>query len=206
MKKLAVLGASGHGKVVADTAECCGWTQVDFYDDGWPEITVTGAWEVIGDGEALLASVEKYDGVLVAIGNNSIRQKKIIELELAGAELISLKHPQCSFSRYATLGKGSVVFAGAIVNVGASIGVGAIINSGCSVDHDCQLGEYVHISPGARLAGGVVVGDLTWVGVGAAVRQSLHIGSNVIVGAGAAVISDIPDNLTFVGVPARKLK
>jgi len=61
----------------------------------------------------------------------------------------------------------------------------------------------VHISPGARLAGGVCVGDLSWIGIGASVRQLVTIGARVVVGAGAAVVSDVPDDFTVVGVPAR---
>jgi len=48
MKRLAILGASGHGKVVADTAECCGWQAVEFFDDAWPQRQGNGAWLVVG--------------------------------------------------------------------------------------------------------------------------------------------------------------
>lgn len=203
MKRLAILGAGGHGKVVADTAECCGWQVVEFYDDAWPKRQNNGAWPVIGDTTALMASLTCYDGVLVAMGNNHIRQLKLIELQAAGARLFNLIHPASCVSRHARLGIGSVVFAGAVVNADSQIGQGAILNTGCSVDHDCMLGDAVHISPGARLAGGVWVGDLSWIGIGASVRQLVCIGSRVMVGAGAAVVSDVADGLEVVGVPAR---
>lgn len=203
MNRLAILGASGHGKVVADTAECCNWQVVEFFDDAWPERRSNGVWPVIGDMSALLASLMHFDGVLVAIGNNRIRQLKLIELLAADARLVSLIHPSASVSRHAHLGTGSVVFAGAVVNADSLIGQGAILNTGCSVDHDCRLGEAVHVSPGARLAGGVRVGDLSWIGIGASVRQLVCIGSGVMVGAGAAVVADVGDGLEVVGVPAR---
>lgn len=205
MKRLAILGASGHGKVVADTAECSNWQAVEFFDDAWPERQSNGAWSVIGDTTALLASLTRFDGVLVAIGNNRHRQRKLLELQAAGAPLCSLIHPSATVSRRAFLGVGSVVFAGAVVNVDVRIGQGAILNTGCSVDHDCLLGEAVHISPGARLAGGVKVGDLGWIGIGASVRQLVCIGRDVMVGAGAAVVDDVADGLMVAGVPARIL-
>lgn len=205
MKRLAILGASGHGKVVADTAECCNWQIIEFFDDAWPERQSNGAWPVIGDTTVLLSSLKRFDGVLVAIGNSRIRQVKLLELQAAGARLFSLIHPTASVSRYARLGTGSVVFAGAVVNADAQIGKGTILNTGCSVDHDCLLGEAVHVSPGARLAGGVQVGDLSWIGIGASVRQLVRIGSGVMVGAGAAVVADVADGLTVAGVPARTL-
>ncbi len=203
MKKLAILGASGHGKVVADTAECCGWQSIAFFDDAWPGCQHNGAWPVLGDTAALLRSLEQFDGVIVAIGNNGIRYSKQLELQAAGARLCSLIHPAATVSRYATLESGSVVFAGAVVNADARIGPGTIINTGSSIDHDCVIGAAVHVSPGARLAGGVVLGNLSWIGIGASVRQLVQIGEGVMVGAGAVVVADIADNLTVVGVPAR---
>lgn len=205
MRKMAILGASGHGKVVADTAECCGWQAIDFFDDAWPRVQQNGAWAVVGDTAALLERIEQFDGVMVAIGNNCIRYAKLQELQAAGARLCSLIHPAATLSRYAVLGEGSVVFAGAVINAYARIGLGAILNTGCSVDHDCELGNAVHISPGVRLAGGVTVGNLSWIGIGASVRQSVRLGAGVMVGAGAAVTADVDRDLTVVGVPARVL-
>jgi sugar O-acyltransferase (sialic acid O-acetyltransferase NeuD family) len=202
--RLAILGASGHGKVVADTAECCGW-QVEFFDDAWPQRQRNGAWPVAGDTARLLECLAQFDGVLVAIGNNRIRQAKLLELQAAGARLASLIHPSATLSRHARLGAGSVMFAGAVVNTDAQVGMGAILNTGCSVDHDCLLGDAVHVSPGARLAGGVKIGDLSWIGIGASVRQLVRIGSRVMVGAGATVVADVADDLTVAGVPARAL-
>ncbi len=59
MNRLAVLGASGHGKVVADTAECCGWRSVEFFDDAWPNLQTNGAWDVTGDTPSLLAQLNQ---------------------------------------------------------------------------------------------------------------------------------------------------
>jgi sugar O-acyltransferase (sialic acid O-acetyltransferase NeuD family) len=206
MKKLAILGASGHGKVVADTAECCGWQSVEFFDDAWPELQINGAWSVVGDTAALMGRLADFDGVVVAIGNNRIRHAKLLELRAEGAHLVTLVHPAATVSRYAVIGDGTVVFAGAVVNAGARIGTAAILNTSCSIDHDCLLDDAVHISPGARLAGGVQVGDLSWVGIGASVRQLISIGQRVVVGAGSAVVSDIPDDLTVAGVPAQRMR
>jgi len=203
MKRLAIVGAGGHGKVVADTAERCGWQLIEFFDDGWPRCGMNGVWPVIGDISMLINTLEEFDGVVVAIGDNRVRRSKIEELANAGARLVSLVHPSATISRHASVGIGSVVFAGVVVNPGACIGRGVILNTGCSIDHDCIVEDGVHISPGARLAGTVRVGSMSWIGIGACVRQSIHIGSDVTVGAGAAVINDIADSLLVVGVPAK---
>lgn len=204
--KLAILGASGHGKVVADTAECCGWQTVEFFDDAWPGLQKNGVWPVVGDTAALMRRLADFDGVLVAIGSNRIRHTKLLELRAAGACLVTLVHPAATVSRYAVIGEGAVVFAGVVVNAEARINLGGILNTGCSIDHDCLLGDAVHISPGARLAGGVQVGDLSWIGIGASVRQLVRIGERVMVGAGSAVVSDIPNDVTVAGVPAKRMR
>ncbi|AYG44002.1 acetyltransferase [Pseudomonas sp. Leaf58] len=203
MNRLAILGASGHGKVVADAAALCGWTHIDFFDDAWPERSVCGAWSIVGGSTQLLAAVDAYEGVVVAIGNNAIRRAKQQLLEQAGAVMATIIHPAAVVSKHARLGAGSVVFATAVINPFCEVGDGAILNTGCSVDHDCSLGAFVHVSPGARLAGQVQVGDESWVGIGACVRQLTSIGAHVTVGAGAVVVSTVADHLTVVGVPAR---
>lgn len=206
MKRLAILGASGHGKVVADTAECCGWPIVEFFDDAWPARQSNGSWAVTGDSAVLLARLLEFDSVVVAIGNNAMRQAKLIALQAANAHLATLIHPSATVSRYAVMGEGSVVFAGAVVNADARIGLGAILNSGCRVDHDCVLGDAVHISPGACLAGGVRVGEQSWIGIGACVRQMIQIGQRVMVGAGSVVVSNVPNDVTVAGVPAKRIR
>lgn len=206
MNRLAILGASGHGKVVADTAECCGWQSVEFFDDAWPGLQENDAWSVVGNTTALMGRLADFDGVLIGIGNNRIRQAKLLELQAAGARVVTLVHPAASVSRYAVIGEGTVVFAGAVVNAGTRINAGGILNTGSSIDHDCVLGYAVHISPGARLAGGVQVGDLSWIGIGASVCQQIQIGQQVMVGAGAAVICDVPNDVTVAGVPAKRMR
>lgn len=205
MSSLAILGAGGHGRVVADAAECAGeWRDIVFFDKAWPQQNQNGPWPIIGDETAFFKRANQFDQVLIAIGDNSIRLERLRQVP-ATATLATLVHPYATISRHADLGEGSVVFAGAVVNVGARVGRGSIINTGATVDHDCVLDDGVHISPGANLGGGVQVGRTTWVGIGASVKQYVHIGANVIVGAGAAVVDSFPDDVTVVGVPAQIL-
>jgi sugar O-acyltransferase (sialic acid O-acetyltransferase NeuD family) len=203
MRRLAILGASGHGKVVADTAEACGWQSVVFFDDAWLTRERNGVWPVEGNTTELLGRLSEFDAVLVAIGDNRIRLEKLAILKAAGACFTCLLHPAATVSRYATIEDGSVVFAGAVVNAYARIGMGCILNTGCSVDHDCVLHASVHVSPGAHIAGGVQVGEASWIGIGSCVRQSIRIGAGAIVAAGAVVVADVVDGATVAGVPAR---
>lgn len=202
---LAILGASGHGKVLADIAELTGWEKVVFFDDAWPEKTNNGPWKIVGNTQSLLSNVNKYSGVIVAIGNNKIRQQKLQQLDSVGAQLITLIHPSATVSKYTQIGPGSVVIAGAVINPDCVIGSGAIINTCSSVGHDCILGNAVHICPGVRLAGGTVIGDRAWVGVGSSVRQLIRVGADAVVGAGSVVVKNVNASTVVVGNPAKLL-
>lgn len=202
--QLAILGASGHGKVVAETAELLGYECV-FFDDTYPEKHSNEVWPVVGTSADLFERFSEFSGVVVAIGNNAIRAQKIAEIQKTGAVLPSLIHPKAIVSEYAEIGEGSVVFAGVVINAFVRVGAGAILNTSCTIDHDCLLGDAVHISPGAHLAGGVTVADYVWVGLGASIKQQADIAANALVGAGAVVLNDVAAGAVVVGNPAKPL-
>ena len=205
--RLAILGASGHGKVVGDIALMGSYSDIVFFDDLWPDKISIGNWSIICSTETLINSAIKYDAVIVGIGNNNSRMEKYdILTKVKSVSLVTLIHPSAVVSNFAQIGLGSVICAGAIVNVDSIIGDAVIVNTSATVDHDCRLANGVHISPGAHLSGGVHVGKNSWVGVGACVKQNVHIGSNVTIGAGAVVVSDINDGMVAFGNPARLIE
>lgn len=205
MKKLAILGASGHGKVVADIAASLGWAEIVFFDDAWPQKNSLGPWQVVGNTETLLLVGADCNACFVAIGDNAIRHQKQKLLRNHGAVLATLIHPRAVVSSYATLGVGTVVMAGVVINPFAQIGEACIVNTGAIIEHDCRLDHAVHISPRVALAGGVEVGYASWLGIGSCVKQLIKIGTHVMVGAGSVVVEDVPGNSVVVGVPARSL-
>lgn len=205
MQRLAILGASGHGKVAADIATQRGWETIVFYDDAWPDKTVLEGWSVEGTSGDLLQRLASYDAIFVAIGNNRARSRQLARLLDARAPLATLIHPAAILSPFATLGAGVMLVAGAIVNAFASLERGCIVNTGASVGHDCVLGECVHLAPGVNIGGATRIGDRSWIGIGSAVRQETRIGKDVTVGAGAVVIGPVEDGQTVVGIPARPL-
>jgi sugar O-acyltransferase (sialic acid O-acetyltransferase NeuD family) len=199
-KKLAIVGASGHGKVIADIAEQLGFT-VNFYDDAYPSKTHIEHWNINGTCADLVALNKNMD-VVVAIGNNEIRHQKITLLQKNCFNPITLIHPTAVVSQYAVIAEGTVVFAGAIINAFAQVGVGCIINTAAVIEHDCIIDDFAHICPNVALAGGVTVGSKSWVGIGSQVKQLITIGDNCLIGAGSTVVKNIPDNVTAYGSPA----
>lgn len=202
MKKCAILGASGHGKVVAEIAEMNGYRDVVFFDDRWPSLTSLERWVVVGNTDTLCQVAREFDLTVVAIGNNQVRLQKQQQLSKSGAVFSVLSHPTAVVSTYSSVAEGTVIMANAVLSSYCRVGMSCIINTGATVDHDCHLGDGVHISPGVNLAGGVIVGESSWVGIGSQVNQLIVIGRDAMVGSGSTVINNIPDNETVVGTPA----
>ena len=204
MKTLAILGASGHGRVVADAALTSGeWQQVCFFDDAYPALKHNGRFPVAGNSAALLTS---GFAAVVAIGDNQRRLEKQRWLQQVGHPLATVCHITAVISADAVIGEGSVVLAGAVVNAGAVVGTACIINSRAVVEHDCELSDAVHLSPGACIGGGCKVATGVWIGIGAAVRHLMTLGEFSIVGAGAAVVKPVLARQIVAGVPARLIK
>lgn len=205
MKKLLVIiGASGHGKVVADIAfKMKKWENITFLDDDADKKTVLG-FEVIGRTADAIKYREVAD-FIVAIGNNELREKIQEHLVSDGSSLVSLIHTNAVIGIDVEIGIGSVVMAGVVINSSSRVGKGCIINTSSSLDHDCLIQDYVHISPGARIAGNVRVGKATWIGIGCNVNNNISICRNCKIGAGSVVIQDIDKPGTFVGVPVRRV-
>lgn len=202
-KMLAVIGASGHGKVVADIAERNGYGTIVFLDDN-EELDACGKYRVVGRTKEAAAFAKRGYDVIVAIGNGRIRQRMQEELEAEGIVCPTMVHPMAVLAADVHLKSGTVVMAMAVVNAGSRIGKGCIINTCASVDHDCSIGDYVHVAVGAHLAGAVSAGRLTWIGAGAVVSNNISVCGDCMIGAGAAVVRDIEESGTYVGVPAKK--
>ncbi len=200
MKKLAIIGASGHGKVIADIARKNGYNELFFLDDN-DNVYECGGYPVIGKS----AEVVMIDcDVIIGIGNASVRKR--IQESVPDEKMITLIHPDAVVAEDVAIGVGTVVMAGAVINPGARIGKGCIINTCSSVDHDCIVGDYVHIAVGSHLCGTVSVGNGTWIGAGATVSNNVSICSNCMIGAGAVIVKNIDLAGTYIGVPARNMK
>ena len=202
-KDVIIIGAGGHAKVIADIIYKSGDNLIGFLDDN-----LANKGKEIYLGKKVLGTtkdIENYNKnyFIIGIGNNSIRKKINNENNL---KLYTAIHPSAIIAEDVKIGTGSVIMAGVVINPGTVIGKNCIINTCSSLDHDNLLEDYVHISPGAHLAGTVSVKEGTWICTGATIINNITIAQNNIIGAGSVVIKDInEENGTYVGVPVKKV-
>lgn len=200
MKSIVIIGASGHGKVVADIARKIGYDDILFLDDN-DKIKTCNGYKIAGKCSDY---INFNCDMFVAIGNAEIRKKIFSELKSNNKKIVTLIHPDAVIADGVIIGEGSVVMAGVVINPCVRTGEGCIINTCSSVDHDCVLADFVHVSVGAHLAGTVRIGECTWIGAGAVVSNNINITNNCMIGAGAVVVKDINDSGTYIGVPVKE--
>lgn len=198
-RRLHVIGAGGHAKVVVALAEALGWTIAGIFDDRPGPLPSVLGHDVVGSTRDMPDTPETL--AVIAIGGNSVRSKLAQQFQdVTWARLI---HPSAWVAPSSEILPGAVVMAGVIVQPDVMVGSHTIINTAASIDHDCQIGDFVHIAPGSHLAGNVTVNQGAFLGVGTCCIPGVTVGSWATVGAGSVVLKDLPDQVTAIGVPAR---
>jgi sugar O-acyltransferase (sialic acid O-acetyltransferase NeuD family) len=199
-RTVTIVGAGGHGKVVISTLLSCDYAVSHVLDDDPDKIgsSLLGV-PVVGPVAKYLDNLQQ--AAIQAIGDNKTRCA--LARKHRDVDWITVVHRHAYVDPTVELGAGTVVFAGAVIQSEARIGRHAIVNTGATIDHDCRIGDYCHIAPGAHLAGDVSVGEGSLIGVGSLVNPGLNIGAWSTTGAGGVVITDLPGNVTAVGIPAK---
>ncbi|NJL93381.1 MAG: acetyltransferase [Anaerolineae bacterium] len=201
---ILIIGAGGHGKVIAEALRRQGQVVLGFLDDA-PQLS---RQQVLG--LPVLGACQHWptlapEGLVIAIGSNTIRQR--LAQQLAAHPQVPpwtrVVHPAATLAEAVQVGPGSVCLAGSIVGVDVVLGAHVILNTGATIDHDCTIGDFAHLAPGVHLAGGVTVGSGALIGIGACVLPGCHIGEQATIGAGAVVTGDIPPGVVAKGIPAR---
>ena len=200
MNRLIIIGAGGHGRVVADNALKNGYTEISFIDDhavgdcvGFPIIGTFSEIEKLNDGKT---------DFIIGIGNNATR--KMIS-ERYDVHWVKLIHPSAQIGINVLIGVGTVVMAGVVVNACTTIGKHCIINTRAVVEHDNVIEDYVHVSPNATLGGTVRIGENSHIGIGSVIRNNTDVCADCVIGAGTVVVKDVVESGTYVGVPARRM-
>jgi len=195
-KKIAIIGAGGHGKVIGEIALLNQYDIIDFFDDKINQIKEF-PFNLCGSVNQLKENLNNYDVFFVAIGNNKLRYDKFTWLKKEKKNITSLIHPNSTVSQLSFIEAGVCVMANAVINPGTLVKEGAIINTSSTIDHDCLIEDYAHVSPNCSLSGNVSVGKFTHLGTGTSVHPGINIGHNVKTGIGAKVYQDILKDKIF---------
>lgn len=199
MKRVAVIGAGGHAKVVISAVRSAGDEVAVVFDDD-PSLQGSTVLGALVCGPIAMINTQAFDAAVIAIGVNKIREKIAKALKLPWATVIS---PAAWLDPSVNIGAGTVIFAGAIIQPDSIIGEHSIVNTGATIDHDCVIGDFVHIAPGVNLGGNVALEDGVFLGIGSAIIPGRRVGRWTTVGAGAIVLRDIGPQQIAYGVPAR---
>jgi sugar O-acyltransferase (sialic acid O-acetyltransferase NeuD family) len=204
-KEVVIIGYSGHGFVVADSAINRGLNLKHYAEISQSRYNPFNLNYLGFEGDEIFTGWDRDFEFTLGIGDNKLR-KKIGDLVISkNQKLINVIDNTANISNTVNIGNGVFISKSVCVNVLSEIGDYVILNTGCIVEHECKIGKASHIAPGAVLAGNVSVGDNTFIGANSVVRQGIKIGNNVIIGAGSVIVKDIGDNLKIVGNPGREL-
>ena len=201
-KRVIIIGAGGHSKVVADIVRENGDSVVGFLDDSYTEKREFYASYVIGR----VSDYTKYKNdceFIIAIGSNEVRKRISGELHCNWYTAI---HPSAVVSESAKIGEGTVVMANAVINADATVGKHCIINTATVVEHDCTVGDYSHLSPRSVVCGATSIGSHVWLGTGSTVVNVVSVCDGVTIGAGGVVVRSINEAGTYVGVPVMRIR
>ena len=213
MNPLIIVGAGGHAREVAqlvadiNQAQPGQWNLLGFVADLQAANRQPKALPAPLLGDLTCLARHPQAQLVVAIGNTAARREVVQRLRQMHPQLsfATLVHPRAWLAQRVVLGEGSVVFAGALINVDVCIGAHASLNLACTISHDCVLEDFVNLGPGAHLGGACTVGAGVDVGVGASVRPEISLAAACVIGAGAAVVKDAASACLLAGVPARPL-
>lgn len=205
-KALYILGYSGHALVAIDAALSNGYKINGYFDKNKAKTNPYRIKFLGSETEVNIKEIVNENAVFPVVGDNIIRKRLVKFIETNNLKQLTVIDASSLISNKAIIGKSTLIGARTIINSMVEIGQGSIINTGTIIEHECIIGNFSHIAPGSVLAGEVRVGDNVFIGANATIKQGISIGDNVIVGAGSVVLKDIPDEETWIGNPARKLR
>ena len=202
---LLLVGAGGHARACIDVIEQEGrFSIVGLIGVAHEVGTIVLGYPVIGDDEELPRLRQFCPNALITVGQIKTPAPRIhlfLKLEAIGYMFPVIISPHAYVSRHATLGAGTIVMHGAVVNAAAQIGRNCILNTLSLVEHDVMIGNHCHVSTSAAINSGVKIGDGTFIGSGSSVRQMLTIGDQCLIGMGQHVVANCPPGTQM---PSRK--
>ena len=200
---LLLIGAGGHALACIDVIEQCGQFQIAGLVGTREEMQTTRlGYPVIGTDEDLPRLLKKIPHACIAVGQLDSPDMRMALYSRAvdtGFNLPVIISPMAYVSHHATVGAGTIVMHGAVINAAGNVGLNCIINTRSLIEHGASVGDHCHVSTGAILNGNVVIGRGSFVGSGSVVREGVSIGTRCVIGMATSVRYGQPDNARFTG-------
>lgn len=194
LDSILLIGSGGHARACIDVIEQEGRFMVAGLVGLQDEVgTKVLGYPVLGTDADLPVLLREYDNALVVVGQIKTPEPRIrlfTLLEKMGCNLPIIVSPHAYVSKHSSLGAGTIVLHGAIVNAAVTVGKNCIINSQALVEHDVKISDHCHIATAAAINSGVIIGAGTFVGSNSSVRQCAKIGERCLVGMGQRVLAD----------------
>jgi sugar O-acyltransferase (sialic acid O-acetyltransferase NeuD family) len=201
---LILIGAGGHVRACIDVIEQEGIYKVAGLIGLAQEVGYKHfGYEVIATDAQLPELVAQYQFALITIGQIHSAEPRIhlySQAQAAGFTFPTVIAPTAYVSSHSTIGAGTIVMHGSIINAGAQVGSNCIINSNSLIEHDAHVKDHCHISTGAILNGNTSIGTGSFVGSGAVIKEGVSIGANSLVGMGLMVRHNVDNNAKYLGL------
>lgn len=189
MEKLILLGGGGHCKSCIDVIEQEGKYEIVGILD---KEELVGQkildYNFIGTDDYIERFIKEGYVFLITVGQirtSSIRKKLFYLLSESHAEIVTVISPRAYVSKYADIGKGTIIMHDALVNASASIGENCIINSKALIEHDAIIEDFCHISTSAIINGGTTVKEGTFFGSNAVSKEYVETDKDDFIKAGS---------------------
>ena len=208
-QELILVGGGGHCKSCIDVIECTGQYEIIGILDTPQSIgNKVLNYEIIGTDQDIQKYKQQGCQFLITVGqikSASVRKRIFQLLEQNEVTFATIISPKAYVSRYANIGRGTIILHGATVNAAVEIGDNCILNTGCNIEHDVKIGNETHISTHAVINGGCIIGNEVFVGSNATLANQVNLGDNIIIGSGSVVIRSLNQVGTYVGNPVKNI-
>jgi sugar O-acyltransferase (sialic acid O-acetyltransferase NeuD family) len=159
-------------------------------------------------GGVEVAATRPFAALLVCAGRGSAREaivKRLADVGVGRERFATVVHPGVEVPGGSRVGSGTILLAGVVLTTAVSVGDHVVVMPNATLTHDDTLEDYATVCAGVSLGGSVTIGTGAYIGMNASVRERVRVGAGATLGMGAALLTDLPDEETWVGVPARKL-